>query len=129
MSKRLLVVDDAMIIREMIKDAAQGVGWEIADEAANGAAAVELYRKHRPDAVTLDLVMPEYDGMHALRGIRSVDPAARVVVVSALDQKKVLLETFRLGATDFIAKPFDRQLLIDTLEKLIAEAEAPATGS
>jgi len=126
MCKRLLVVDDAMIIREMIKKVARGAGWQVVDEASNGAQAVELYQKHRPDAVTLDLVMPQYDGLHALRGIRSLDPTARVVVVSALEQKKVLLETFRLGATDFIAKPFDHQLLIDTLEKLIGDVETAA---
>jgi two-component system, chemotaxis family, chemotaxis protein CheY len=119
MPNRLLIVDDAKIIREIIKQAAQSLGWEIVGEAANGAEAIALYEQLRPDAVTLDLVMPQYDGLHALRGIMAVDPQARVVIVSALDQKKVLLEAFRLGAADFMAKPFDRLFLIDTLNKLI----------
>jgi two-component system, chemotaxis family, chemotaxis protein CheY len=122
MSKRLLVTDDALIIREIIKDAAQSAGWEIAGEAGNGQMAVEMYRELRPDACTLDLVMPEYDGMHGLRGIKALDPDAKVVIVSALDQKNVLKETFRLGVSDFIVKPFDKASLIDTLEQLVAGA-------
>ncbi|MCC6125750.1 MAG: response regulator [Pirellulales bacterium] len=122
MSKRLLVTDDAPIIREIIKDAAQSAGWEIAGEAGNGQMAVEMYQTLRPDVCTLDLVMPEYDGMHGLRGIKALNPDAKVVIVSALDQKNVLKETFRLGVSDFIVKPFDKTSLIDTLEQLVADA-------
>ena len=120
MTRRLLVTDDAIIIREMIKDAAVEAGWEIVGEATNGQEAIERYLEIRPDACTLDLVMPQYDGLHALRGILKADPEARVCVVSALDQKHVLKEAFQIGATDFIVKPFDRQILIETLDKLVA---------
>ena len=120
MAKTLLVTDDALIIREMIKDAAVSAGWEIAGEAGNGQEAVERYRELRPDACTLDLVMPEYDGLHALRGILGIDPEARVVVVSALDQKNVLKDAFKLGAADFLVKPFDKRVLIETLEQQVA---------
>ena len=123
MSKRLLVTDDALIIREIIKDAAQSAGWEIAGEASNGQMAVEMYEALRPDACTIDLVMPEYDGLHGLRGIMALNPEAKVVVVSALDQKSVLKETFRLGVSDFIVKPFDKASLIDTLEQLVADGD------
>jgi two-component system, chemotaxis family, chemotaxis protein CheY len=123
MTKRLLVTDDALIIREIIKEAALSAGWEIAGEASNGQMAVEMYQALHPDVCTLDLVMPEYDGMHGLRGIKTFDPAAKVVVVSALDQKSVLKETFRLGVSDFIVKPFDKASLIDTLEQLVADAD------
>jgi len=122
MAKRLLVTDDALIIREMIKDAAISAGWEIAGEASNGQEAVERYQELRPDACTLDLVMPEYDGLHALRGILAINPEARVVVVSALDQKNVLKDAFKLGAADFLVKPFDKRVLIDTLEQQVALA-------
>ncbi len=125
MAKTLLVADDAMIIRAMIRDAATSAGWTVVGEAANGREAVEQYRALRPDAVTLDLIMPQYDGLHALRGILAVDPEAKVVVVSALDQKDVLLEAFRLGAADFIVKPFHRRMLIDTLGHLVGDAVAP----
>ncbi len=120
MTRRLLVTDDAIIIREMIKDAATEAGWEIAGEACNGQEAIDRYLELRPDACTLDLVMPEYDGLHALRGILKEDPDARVCVVSALDQKHVLKEAFQIGAADFIVKPFDREFLVETLDKLVA---------
>jgi two-component system chemotaxis response regulator CheY len=120
MTRRLLVTDDAVIIREMIKDAAIEAGWEIAGEAQNGREAVDQYVALRPDACTLDLVMPHYDGLYGLRGILEADPDARVCVVSALDQKHVLKEAFQIGAADFVVKPFDRQFLIETLDKLVA---------
>ena len=72
-----------------------------------------------PDAMTLDLVMPEYDGLHALRGIIEQDPDAKVLVVSALDQQQVLKDAIKLGASDFIVKPFDKDRLTGALDKLI----------
>lgn len=119
MARRLLIVDDALIIREIIKDSAIDAGWKIAGEAANGQEAVERYQELRPDVVTLDLVMPEYDGLHALRGIREIDPDARIIVVSAVDQKNVLRQAFKIGATDFLVKPFDKDALIQTLEATV----------
>lgn len=121
MSRRLLIVDDALIIREIIKDAVTSAGWEIAGEAMNGQQAVEQYERLRPDAVTLDLVMPEYDGLHALEGILHIDPRAKVVVVSALDQKNILKQAFKIGATDFVVKPFVNDALVQTLEALMTE--------
>ncbi len=123
MAKTLLVVDDAAIIREIIKDAATEAGWTAVGEAENGQEAVEQYEKLQPDVVTLDLVMPEYDGRHALRGIAKLDPKAKVVVVSALDQKDVLKEAFTLGASDFLVKPFDKQNLIDMIQALVPDVE------
>jgi two-component system chemotaxis response regulator CheY len=117
---RLLVVDDAMIMRKLIRDVAIEAGWEIAGEAANGAEAVALYEKLRPDLVTMDLVMPIMGGNEALRRIRAVDANARVVVVTALDQKQTLTESIRDGALDFIVKPFDRERIIGFLKKVRA---------
>lgn len=123
MSKTLLVADDARIIREKIKEAARSAGWEIVGEAGNGQDAVARYAEVRPTAVTLDLVMPEYDGLYALRGIMEIDPDAKVVIISALGQKTVLKDAFQLGAADFVVKPFDKQVLINTLEQFaVAEA-------
>ncbi len=119
MSRTLLVTDDAVIIREIIKDTAKSAGWEIVGEATNGREAAERYAELRPDACTLDLVMPEYDGLYALRGILGEQPDAKVVIVSAVDQKDVLKESFTLGATDFVVKPFDRQNLVETLGKVV----------
>ena len=94
-------------------------------EARNGKEAVDRYTENRPAAVTVDLVMPEYDGIYALREILALDPSAKVVVVSALGQKSVLKDALGLGAADFIVKPFNKQMLIDTLAQ-IASAAAPA---
>ena len=116
MTKRLLITDDAVIMRTIIGDTAREAGWEVVGEAKNGAQAIELYKEHRPDVVTLDLVMPEFDGLHALRGILEFDPDAVVLVVSALDQKSVLQNAFRHGATDFLVKPFDKPQLLSALE-------------
>ncbi len=127
MYKTLLITDDALIIRTMIRDAATAAGWEIVAEAANGQEAIDAYARTRPTAVTLDLVMPEYDGLHGLRGIRELDPEARVVVVSALEQRNVLKEAFRLGAADFILKPFKKDALITTLDQLVADVTPAPT--
>ncbi|UUO08768.1 response regulator [Blastopirellula sp. J2-11] len=108
MSKRLLVTDDAMIIREMIKETAIASGWEVVGEADNGHAALEAFRKFRPDAMTLDIVMPDYDGIYALENIRAEFPDARILMVSAIDQTSVLKDALRKGATDFIIKPSSR---------------------
>jgi two-component system chemotaxis response regulator CheY len=116
--KRLLVVDDALFMRKMICGVAAEAGWEVVAEAPNGAIAVELYEQHRPDLVTMDLVMPVMGGLEALRQIRAIDPDAKVVVVTALDQKQVLLDSIREGAIDFIVKPFERQRVLALLAKL-----------
>jgi len=118
---RLLVVDDALIMRAMIKDVARQAGWEIAGEAATGAEAVARYRELRPDLVTLDIVMPELDGVEALRAIRAEDPVARVVMVTAVDQRAKLAECIGLGARDFVVKPFDRRALGSLLTALRAD--------
>ena len=131
MAKTLLVTDDAAIVREKIKEAARGAGWEIVGEARNGKEAVERYAELRPLAMTIDLVMPEYDGIYALREIIALDPNAKIIVVSALGQKNILKDAFKLGATDFIVKPFDKRTLTNTLEQFVngpaAEPQPAAT--
>jgi two-component system, chemotaxis family, chemotaxis protein CheY len=126
MAKTLLVTDDAAIVREKIKEAARGAGWEIVGEARNGKEAVERYAELRPLAMTIDLVMPEYDGIYALREIIALDPNAKIIVVSALGQKNILKDAFKLGATDFIVKPFDKRTLTNTLEQFVTAAAADA---
>jgi two-component system chemotaxis response regulator CheY len=118
-TKRLLVVDDALIMRAMIKDIARQAGWEIAGEATNGRECLERYRELSPDLVTLDIVMPELDGVEALRQLRHEHPQAAVVMVSAIDQKEKLSECIRLGARDFIVKPFDRDHLRSLFQRYL----------
>ncbi len=126
--KRLLVVDDALFMRKLICGVAAEAGWEVVGEAGNGAEAVSLYQEHRPDLVTMDLVMPVMGGLEALRQIRSLDPQARVVVVTALDQKQALMDSIEGGAVDFIVKPFDRQRVLTLLAKLGGTARLSASG-
>ena len=104
---RLMIVDDALIMRMKIKAIACAAGWNVVAEAQNGEEAVELYEQHQPDMVTLDMVMPKLDGLAALRAIREVNPSAQVVMVSAVDQKDRLNDCITSGAMDFIVKPFD----------------------
>ncbi len=115
MAKRLLIVDDSMLMRRMIADCVSAAGWEVAAEATDGRQAVDLYRLHRPDAVTMDIVMPQTGGMTALETILREDPGAKIVVVSALNQTKLISEAIRKGAQDFLAKPFLPEHLLETL--------------
>jgi two-component system, chemotaxis family, chemotaxis protein CheY len=126
--KRLLVVDDALFMRKLICGVAAEAGWQIVGEAGNGAEAISLYQQHRPDLVTMDLVMPVMGGLEALRQIRAVDPEAKVVVVTALDQKQSLMDSIREGAIDFIVKPFERARVLALLAKL-ENAAAPKTSA
>lgn len=120
LAKRVLVVDDALIMRAIIKDTAKHAGWEIAGEAKTGAEAVERFRELKPDLVTLDIVMPQMDGVEALRTIRAENPDARVVMISAIDQRAKLNECIQLGALDFIVKPFDKQRLLSLFQTYLS---------
>ena len=118
MGKRLLSVDDALIMRKRIKEIAQKAGWEVAGEAADGAEALQKHQELRPDLTTMDIVMPKMDGVAALRAVRAQDATAQVVMVSAVDQREKLAECVRLGAIDFIVKPFDSATLLKFFEKI-----------
>ena len=108
---RLLIVDDALIMRMKIREIATSAGWTVVAEATNGLEAVQLFQQHRPDLVTLDMVMPEMDGLTALRTIRASHPEANIVMVSAVNQKDKLRECIAEGAMDFVVKPFDSEHL------------------
>jgi two-component system, chemotaxis family, chemotaxis protein CheY len=115
MANRVLIVDDSMLMRKMVGDSLTEDGWEVVGEAANGQQAVDQYCRLRPDAVTMDIVMPGTDGLYALEHIMLFDPDAKVVVVSALNQTKLISEAIRKGAQDFIAKPFLPEQLQQTM--------------
>ena len=114
---KLLIVDDAMIMRLRIREIAVQAGWEVVGEAADGNQAVEMFRRLQPDLVTMDIVMPLMDGVEALRTIRNETPNARVCMVSAVNQREKLAECIRLGAIDFIVKPFDKTQLMSLFDK------------
>lgn len=120
MSTRVLVVDDAVFMRHMIKTILTGMGHEIVGEASDGEEACRMYEELKPDMVTLDLVMPNMSGLDALQSIRKSDPSARVVVISALDQRQPLMEALKLGAVDYVVKPFEKDRVEEAIKRVIA---------
>ena len=116
---RILVVDDAAFMRLRACKVLQDNGHEVL-QAENGADAVRQYAIHRPDAVLLDITMPEMDGLEALKEIRKIDPAARVAMVTAMGQQAIVMEALRAGAKDFILKPFQPDRVLGALQKLLA---------
>ncbi|MBM4075175.1 MAG: response regulator [Planctomycetes bacterium] len=117
-----MIVDDALIMRMKIREVATQAGWTVVAEADNGAEGVRLYDEHHPDLVTLDMVMPEMDGLAALKAIREKHPDANVVMVSAVNQKDQLRACITAGAIDFVVKPFDPQHLKSFFEHHQQEA-------
>jgi two-component system chemotaxis response regulator CheY len=117
---RVLVVDDAVFMRKMVSDALTKQGHEVIGEASNGAEAVTQYQALTPDVMTLDITMPEKDGVEALREIVGIDPSARVIMCSALGQESKVLEAVKAGAKDFVVKPFQPDRLAQAVEKALA---------
>ncbi|MEB3236293.1 MAG: response regulator [Candidatus Sericytochromatia bacterium] len=114
---RVLIVDDSMTLRMMFKKTIQDSNFEPVAEAANGEQALERYKEVRPDLVVMDIVMPEVDGVTALSNILTFDPEARVVMVSSLGSKDKVLESIKKGARNFVMKPFERDTLLQALQK------------
>ena len=106
MSKRVLIVDDSVFMRNMIRDVFNGTDFEVAGEAANGVEAIERFRQLSPDLVTMDIVMPHKNGIEATREICTLKPGAVVVMCSAMGQESLVMEAINAGAKDFITKPF-----------------------
>ena len=117
---RILVVDDAAFMRKMVSDALTEGGHDVIGEAGNGNEAVEQYQSLKPEVTTLDITMPEKDGLTALKEIIAIDPAARVIMCSALGQESKVLESIKLGAKDFVVKPFQADRVLDAVAKALA---------
>ena len=116
---RVLVVDDAAFMRKIVTDALTRGGHEVIGETANGNEAVERYRELRPEVTTLDITMPEKDGLTALQEIIGLDPSARVIMCSALGQESKVLESIKLGARDFVVKPFKAERVLGAVDKAL----------
>ena len=117
---RILVVDDAAFMRKMVGDALAKGGHEVVGEAGNGVEAVARFQELKPDLMTLDITMPDKDGLTALAEIVAADPSARVVMCSALGQEAKVLEAIKLGAKDFVVKPFQPDRVIEAVGKALA---------
>ncbi|PWK06662.1 response regulator [Tumebacillus permanentifrigoris] len=116
---KILVVDDAAFMRMMLKDMLVKGGHEIIGEAENGAVALAKFKELRPDLVTMDITMPEMDGIEAVKEIRKVDPAAKVVMCSAMGQQSMVVQAIQAGARDFIVKPFQGDRVLESISKVI----------
>jgi two-component system chemotaxis response regulator CheY len=117
---RVLVVDDAAFMRKMVSDALAKGGHEVVGEAGNGNEAVARYQELRPEVTTLDITMPEKDGLAALQEIMDLDPAARVIMCSALGQESKVLESIKIGAKDFVVKPFQPDRVLGAVDKALS---------
>ncbi len=119
MSIRVLIADDAAFMRNMLKKILTQAGYEVVGEASNGVEAVEKYKEIRPDVMTMDIVMPEKDGIEAVREIVEYDPNARIIICSALGQQSMIIEAIQAGAKDYIIKPFQPEKVIETIKKVV----------
>lgn len=121
MAKRVLIVDDAIFMRNMIKDIFVSGGFDVVGEAANGLEAVEKYKELKPDLTTMDIVMPFKSGIEATREIMKADAAAVIIMCSALGQESLVMEAIEAGASDFIVKPFKSEDVLTVVRKVAGE--------
>jgi two-component system chemotaxis response regulator CheY len=117
---RVLVVDDAAFMRKVVSDTLASAGHEVVGQAHTGVEAVVQYQELRPELTTLDITMPEKDGLTALAEIMAIDPSARVLICSALGQESKVIESIKLGARDFVVKPFQSERLLEAVGKALA---------
>lgn len=115
MSSSVLIVDDSRTSRRILKDILDRAGYKVAGEAINGKEGVAYYVKFQPDIVTMDITMPEMDGIEALRQIKRENPDAKVIMITAAGQKDKMMEAVKLGAAEFISKPFVEDTVLEAL--------------
>lgn len=118
MAHKIMIVDDAAFMRMMIKDILTKNGYEVVAEAADGAQAVEKYKELQPDLVTMDITMPEMDGIAALKEIKKLNSNAKVIMCSAMGQQAMVIDAIQAGAKDFIVKPFQADRVLEAIGKL-----------
>ncbi len=119
MTVNVMIVDDLAFIKIVLRDILEKAGFRVVGEASNGEEAIRVYLDKRPDVVLMDITMPGMDGLTALKKIREHDPAARIIICSALGQQRLIVQAIQLGAKDFIVKPFQPQRIISALKKAL----------
>ena len=115
----ILIVDDAAFMRMMTKDILEKNGFNVIGEASNGLEAIELYKKEKPDIVTMDITMPKVDGIEAVKLIKEYDNEAKIIMCSAMGQQAMVMDAIRAGAKDFIVKPFQADRVIEAINKVV----------
>lgn len=119
MAKSVMITDDAAVMRMMLKNILSSAGYEVVAEATDGREAVEKYQEFHPDLVTMDITMPEMDGIKAVKAIKAIDPQAKIVMCSAMGQKTLVLEAIEAGASNFIVKPFEADKVKQVVAKIL----------
>lgn len=119
MSKNIIIADDAAFMRMMLKDILLKSGYNVVAEAANGQEAIEKYNELKPDLVTMDITMPQKDGITALKEIMQAYPSAKIVMCSAMGQQAMVIESIQAGAKDFIVKPFKPDRVLESIVKVL----------
>ncbi len=119
MAQKILIVDDSRLTRAIIKNALSEAGFEVVGEAENGRVAVDMFNQLKPDLITMDLIMPDVDGMQATKEILGKDPQARILVVTSLGQKLLEEDAMKTGARGMIAKPFQPQELLSAVKEVL----------
>jgi two-component system, chemotaxis family, chemotaxis protein CheY len=112
---KIMIVDDAAFLRAVMREIVKEIGLEVVCEASNGLEAVRLFPTYRPDLVTMDITMPEMDGIAATKEIMRLDPGAKIIICSAMGQQRFVLDALHAGAKDFIVKPFDRKRVMESI--------------
>lgn len=120
MGTRVLVVDDAAFMRMMIKNILSKAGYDIVGEAENGAQAITKYKELKPELVTMDITMPEMDGISAVKEIMGFAPEAKIIMCSAMGQQAMVIDAIQAGAKDFIVKPFQPERVLEAVQKVVA---------
>jgi len=119
MGKTVLIVDDAAFMRMMIKDILSKNGFSVVGEAENGLVAIDRYKELKPDLVTMDITMPDMDGIAAVKAIKAFDSSARIIMCSAMGQQAMVIDAIQAGAKDFIVKPFQPERVIEAVSKAL----------
>jgi two-component system, chemotaxis family, chemotaxis protein CheY len=120
MAHSILIVDDAAFMRMMIKDILTKNGYQVVGEAADGVQAIEKYKECIPDLVTMDITMPEMDGISALKEIKKINPNVKVIMCSAMGQQAMVIDAIQAGARDFIVKPFQADRVLEAISKTLS---------
>lgn len=116
---KVLIVDDAAFMRMMIKEILTKNDFDVVGEAADGKAAIEQYKELKPDLVTMDITMPEMDGITALKEIKQIDAEAKIIMCSAMGQQAMVIDAIQAGAKDFIVKPFQADRVLEAINKTL----------